>query len=202
MSIPTYRGVDTMPPNKPKSGLWWKILLLFGSGFLVLVVVLTIAASGSVNNELDKSKAAAANASARASSQAEAQARLNAATDAFASAAAQAVEDAAAKDRTAMEAANWNYVDDYLYYADAPEGTPCSGTHTCDIIIVTTTALPDGCPGGIGVRGSFLTDSGLSVYDSARTTGALHTNEQAQLEFTDFSDNGSTFRVDSMSCYS
>lgn len=189
------------PPEKRKSGLWWKILLIvLGSitlgivGLLVLGLVLTGIGSSQPNT--------AASQSAAAQKKAESKKKLEDSADELASGIAKAIEKAAAEDRAAMEAQGWTYAADYLYYVTPDLNTyVCSTRQACVPMTVATTMLPDGCPKGISVNVSFFNNNDVSVYSSVRTTGRLDSGQQAALEFTDLSEQGSSFRVDSMKCY-
>lgn len=189
-----------MPPQKPKSGRWWKVLLIvFGSiiaafvGLVILSIVVTSVISAQPKT--------VASSSVSAQKKAEAKASFDASLDKLATGVAVALEEAASKDRTAMEAEGWTYGADYLYYAE-PEGTyQCSGQYACVQFNVATTKLPNGCPRGISTSVSFFTSDDVSVYSSVRTTGRLDSGQQAALEFKDLSGQGSSYRIDSMKCY-
>lgn len=196
---PTYYP---MAPKKPKRGLWWKIILIvFGAIILAFVglVILGVVVSSVVSSQ--PKAEANSSVSAQKKTQAQAQASFDASLDKLATGVAEALEEAASKDRTAMEAEGWTYVADYLYYAE-PEGTyQCSSRHTCVQMNVATTKLPNGCPRGISVNISFFTADDVSVYNTVRNTGRLDSGQQAALEFSDLSDQGASYRVDSMKCY-
>ncbi|MBP2396857.1 hypothetical protein [Paenarthrobacter nicotinovorans] len=159
-----------------------------------------IQSSAAAAHEAQASSAASSRAAASQSAAAEAANKARAQREAAASLAKAEAERAKA-DRIAMEKQGWTYVSDYLYFATPEEDYLCPSTRYGCTYMVVTNNKAGGCPRGIGVRASFISASGVSVYNGARTTGALAAGEQAQLDFTDLSGQGASFRVDSMSCY-
>ncbi|MFP3581617.1 hypothetical protein SB659_18810 [Arthrobacter sp. SIMBA_036] len=193
---------QALPPRKGR--LWLKIALGVVGALAVVAAVIGFLVINSVSAASEASNAAASKAAASESAVAAskaAQAALDRSTQELAAAAAKSLADAARADRVAMESKGWSYVSDFLYYASPTENYQCPGRYACSSMMVTTHKQPSGCPGGVSVHVSFLSSSGVSVYNSVRTTGALAVNEQGQLDFTDLSGNGTTMRVDSMTCY-
>lgn len=199
------------PEPRRKAGRWWKVLiaivgvLTIGGGVIGAIAISTNAAavevealaSASASAENSRSAEAANNA---ALEKAKAKRDLDRSTKELAAAMERAIANAAKEDRVAAEAAGWTYVSDYLYYAKL-EGYQCSSRYRCVGMIVTNIKQPDGCPRGMGVSVSFLSPNDVSVYNSSRSTGTLHLGDQAELEFSDLSGQGSAFRVDSIRCY-
>lgn len=195
-------------PQARKSGLLWKIkiavvgVLAIAAGVVGAIAISTNAAAAEAMASASRSAEARATAEAsKKAAQAKANRELDQSIKDLAAAAAKSLADAAKQDRAAMEENDWTYVSDYLYYAKAPGEYRCPDRYRCAAIIVTNNKLPDGCLGGMSVSVSFISSTGVSVYNSVRNTGALATGEQAQLEILDLSGNGSTFRVDSMRCH-
>lgn len=205
----TYHDEGSQPVPARKAGLWWKIVmavigvLAIGVGVIGSIAIgnnaAAVEASALASVSADASRSAEATSKA-ASAKAKAKADLDRSTKELAAAMEKALADAAKQDRVAMESGGWTYVSDYLYYAKG-QGYTCPTRNRCAAMMVTNNMKPDGCPRGMGVRVSFLSSDDVSVYNSVRTTGALHPGEQAQLEFSDLSGLGSQFRVDSISCH-
>ncbi|MDI3211779.1 hypothetical protein [Arthrobacter sp. AL12] len=193
---------------KRKGGLWWKIVIAVVGILAIGAAVVGSIALSSMNAAAEASASASVSAAASRSAEAsqkaakaKAEADLDRSIKDLATAMDKSLKDAAKADRVAMEKGDWTYVSDYLYYAMPTERYTCPGRNACASMVVTTTKQPDGCPRGLSVNVSFLSSTGVSVYNAVRTTGALHYEEQAQLDFTDLSGNGKTIRVDSMRCY-
>lgn len=199
MSVPLDPLYFETPPRKPKKGRWWKvILIILGSIFAAIVAFFVIALIAIAIWGTDTNSTAASSAAAQ---KVESQKKLDNSIKELSQGIDKAVAEAAAKDRTAMEAAGWTYFSDYMYYAEPAGGYQCSGSFGCAQMNVTTTKLPNGCSRGIGISVSFFNDSDVSVNTSSRTTGLLNSGEQAALEFIDTSRQGTSYRVDSMKCY-
>jgi uncharacterized membrane protein len=154
--------------------------------------------SSSASASAASSRSAAASAKA---SKAKAEAELDRSIKDLAAAMEKSIADASKADRVAIEKEGWKYVSDYLCYAMPDGDYSCPSRYACGSMTVTNNKEPDGCLRGLSINVSFLSSSGLSVYNTARSTGALHPGEQAQVDFTDQSGNGTTIRVDSMRCY-
>ncbi|MFF1880070.1 hypothetical protein ACFVVC_01210 [Pseudarthrobacter sp. NPDC058196] len=205
----TYQDYETPPaPSKRRAGLWWKIaiavvgVLAIGAGVIGAITLSSINAAAEASVSASASAAASRSAEASASAaKAKAQADLDQSIKDLAAAVDKTAADAAKADRVAMEKNGWKYVSDYLYYATPTKHFTCPSHYGCASFIVTNTMQPNGCPSGVSANVSFLAANGLSVYSSIRSSGALRPGEQAQLDFTDLSGNGATYRVDSMNCY-
>lgn len=199
--------IQQMAP-KPKAWLWWKVAVAVVGVLAITAAVIGSIALSSINAAAEAGQSALASAEASRSAEAsqkaaqvKAKADLDRSTKELAAAMEKSLKDAAKADRVAMEQGGWEYVSDYLYYAKPTERLKCPTRNACAYMIVTTNKQPDGCPRGLSVSVSFLAANGVSVYSSVRTTGTLHTGDQAQLDFTDLSGSGTTIRVDSMRCY-
>ncbi|MFF1832346.1 hypothetical protein [Paenarthrobacter sp. NPDC058040] len=190
------------PPSTPKALIITLIVIgsLAIASALGAFIFFGIQGSAAAAQESRASAAASSRAAASQSAAAEAAKRAQAQKEAAASLAKAEAERAKA-DRIAMEKQGWTYVADYLYFATPNEDYLCPSTRYGCTYMVVTNNKTGGCPRGIGVRASFISANGVSVYNGARTTGALAPGEQAQLDFTDLSGQGASFRVDSMSCY-
>lgn len=205
----TYQQPDIQQARpKRKGGLWWKIAIAVVGVLAIAAAVIGSITLSSINLAAEASQSASASAvasrSAAASAkaaQAKADAELDQSIKDLAAAVAKSAADAANADRAAMEKAGWKNVSDYLYYVVPPGNHTCPDRYPCAYMLVTNNQKPSGCPGGVSVNVSFMSSGGVSVYNTVRMTGALHPGEQAQLDFTDLSGNGSKIRVDSMSCY-
>lgn len=204
----TYQQPDIQQfEPKRKTGIWWKIAVAVVGVLAIVAAVIGSIALSSINAAAEATELASASAAASRSTEAsqkaakaKAQADLDRSTRDLAAAMEKSLKDAAKADRVAMEQGGWEYVSDYLYFAKPTERLTCPTRNACAYMIVTNNKEPDGCPRGLSVSVSFLAANGLSVYNSVRTTGALHAGEQAQVDFTDLSGNGTTIRVDSMRC--
>lgn len=206
----TYEQPEMQAAPKPQrnGGLWWKIAIAVVGVLAIAAAVIGSIALSSMNAAAEASGSASVSAAASRSAEAsqkaakaKAEADLDRSIKDLAAAMDKSLKDSAKADRVAMEQGGWEYVSDYLYYARPTERLTCPTRNSCAYMIVTTNKQPDGCPKGLSVSVSFLSASGLSVYNSVRTTGTLHVGEQAQVDFTDLSGNGTTIRVDSMRCY-
>lgn len=205
----TYQQPDMQPTHSPrKGGLWWKVIIAVVGVLAIAAAVIGSITLSSINAAAEASQSASASvvasrsaATSAKAAQAKADADLDQSIKDLAAAVQKSAADAANADRLSMEKGGWKYVSDYLYYAMPTAHYTCPSRYACASMIVTNNQQPSGCPAGLSVNVSFLSSSGVSVYNSVNSTGALHPGEQAQLDFTDLSGKGSTIRVDSMHCY-
>lgn len=193
-----------------KKGLRWKII---GGVAGLLVVTAAIAGIAAVNITAAAEEDAKASASASRSAAARRVEVTQSAEASQKAAVAKAKADldrsteklfaglqADAQEQKDMEAAGWTYVSDHLYYVRTPSGSvDCGTTYRCAGFSVVS-QNPNGCPGGIYLEASFLTNDDVSVGHDGQYTGALGAGQQAVFKLYDRSGAGQLVDVTSMRC--
>lgn len=190
----------------PKSKRFRRRLLIIA---VASVLVLGGAAGGLAWFNADQASQEQARAH-EAAEAAEAQRKLDA--DATAAAAAQKAASDAYFAKTQAEdqqrkadaaaasdlaAKGWNKEAEDIYTGEIPGGYRCTRL-ACNQFLVMTTA-PDGCPGGIVIRGRWLQGE-VVTGPTTEITGPMRSGEQAAVEFLDYTGAADTLDLTEYRC--